>query len=227
MDVLGQRIRALRKEKALTQGGLGVALRVGKSTISQYETGVSTPDATMLQSIADYFNVSLDYLLGRTDYPRPHNMLRENEADYLASILRDQLVDMGEMIPVPILGRIAAGEPIYAEQNVEGVQMTPKKDVAGGEFFWLRVKGDSMKAANINDNDLVLVRRQEALENGQIGVVIVNGDEATIKRVHINGDQCVLVPENSAYHPRVYHAKDVRIVGEAVVVNHWLNGRSH
>lgn len=225
MPVLGDRIRALRKDNKLTQEQLGKALGVGKSTISQYETGVSTPDPAMLQSIADYFCVSSDYLLGRTEDPRPVDMVKEQQAEHLVRILGEQLVEPGELVPVPILGRIAAGEPMYAEENVEGVEMTPKADVSGGEYFWLRVKGDSMINEGIRDGSLVLVRKQETIENGLIGAVIVNGCEATLKRIHINGDQCILVPGNPRYRPQVYHASEVTIVGEAIKVTHNLNGR--
>lgn len=222
---LGARLRKLRKEKSITQAELAKTMSLGESTISFYESNKREPDYNTLQKLAQYFGVSTDYLLGNTDEPRPASIIKESGIDYLARALGDQLVNLGEMEPVAVLGRIAAGEPILAEQNIEGVQMTAKTDIAGGEYFWLRVKGDSMAGAKIADGDLVLVRKQETLENGQIGVVLVNGDEATIKRVYLRGDQCMLVPENAAYQPQVYPAKEVSIVGEAVKVLHNLNGR--
>lgn len=220
-----QRLRTLRKAKDLYQKELAEKLGFPRSTIAAWETGSRTPELASAENVAEFFDVSLDYLLGRSDEPKPANIIKESGVDYLARVLGDQLVDLGEMEPVAVLGRIAAGEPIFAEQNIEGIQMTAKSDIAGGEYFWLRVKGDSMADAKIADGDLVLVRKQAMLENGQIGIVLVNGDEATIKRVYLKGDQCMLVPENTAYQPQVYPAKDVSIVGEAVKVLHNLNGR--
>lgn len=213
--MFGKRLKELRLSRGLNQSTVAAYLGVSQQAVGNYEAGKREPDTEALQRLATYFDVSLDYLLGRSGDPRTT----------LEAILGDQLVNMGEMVPVPILGRVAAGEPLYADQHVEGVQMTPKSDIEGGEYFWLRVSGDSMLGAHIREGDLVLVRRQECLENGQIGVVVVNGDEATIKRVYVNGGQCVLMPENPAYQPKVYPAREVQIVGEAITVIHRLNGR--
>jgi repressor LexA len=123
------------------------------------------------------------------------------------------------MRAIPILGRVAAGEPILAEQNFDGTL-----DLAGyfdpsGSTFALRVQGDSMIEDGIFDGDFVIVRRQPAVDNGEIGVAII-GDEATVKRIHDDGDAWRLVPANSAMQPiRVPKAgSQFRIAGKVVGV---------
>lgn len=222
--MLPKRLREQREKKQMTQSELGKMLGVERATVSRYETGDREPDSEVIRRLAGFFGVSVDYLLGQTDDPRPAQKIREQQAEYLAHLLGDQLVSPDEMTELPIIGRIAAGEPIYADQNIEGKEMVLKTDIAGGEYFWLRVRGDSM-ADKIADGDLVLVRKQTTLENGQIGVVLVNGDEATIKRVYLNGDQCMLVPDNATYQPQVYPASEVIVIGEVVRSMHSHNGR--
>lgn len=220
----GNRIQALRAEQSLTQEELAQRIDISRAALSHYEKNRREPDYDTLQKLARYFGVTTDYILGRTDDPRPADVIKEQQTSYLYRILGEQLVSPDEMTELPIIGRIAAGEPILAEQNVEGREMVLKSDVVGGEFFWLRVKGDSM-ANQIADGDLVLVRQQCSLENGQIGVVLVNGDEATIKRVYYKGNQCVLSPENPAYQPQIYPASEVVIIGEVVKSMRRHNGR--
>ena len=119
---------------------------------------------------------------------------------------------------IPILGRISAGLPLYAEQHIEGYTYTELNH--GGEYFALRVYGDSMTAARINEGDILIVRRQDIVENGEIAVVLVNGDEATVKRFHRDGDTVTLTPQsyNPVHQPQVYNIKKtpVRILGRVV-----------
>ena len=112
---------------------------------------------------------------------------------------------------IPILGRIAAGAPIYAEENIEGYTFTELN--GGAEYFALRVRGDSMNAARINDGDLVIVRRQDQVENGQIAVVLIDGDEATLKRFSQNGDTITLMPQsmNPVHQPFIFNLHDTRV----------------
>lgn len=228
MSKLPHLLRQLRGDTPLRE----VAERAGISHtyLSQLEKGTDPrtgkaiqPSIETLKGLARAHNYPYEELLAAAGYiytePEPPRR------DYLADVLGDQVVDIGEVVPVPVLGRVAAGEPIYAEQNLEGTELTPKADIAGGEYFWLRVSGDSMIGEGIKDGDLVLVRRQPTIENGLIGVVLVNGNEATLKRVYINGDQCVLVSENPAYKPQVYPASEVIIIGEVVKSLRNHNGR--
>ncbi|MGC8840980.1 MAG: transcriptional repressor LexA [Candidatus Sumerlaeaceae bacterium] len=119
----------------------------------------------------------------------------------------------------PILGRVAAGEPILAEQNFDGVLELPSYFDPSGETFALRVQGNSMIEDGIFDGDLVIVRSQPTLANGEIGVAII-GDEATVKRIYDDGNAWRLVPANSALEPRIVpkDAADFRIAGKVIGV---------
>ncbi len=119
----------------------------------------------------------------------------------------------------PILGRVAAGEPILAEQNFDGVLDLPGYFDPSGQTFALRVQGDSMIEDGIFDGDLVIVRSQPRVENGEIGVAII-GDEATVKRIYDDGDSWRLVPANSALEPIIVPktAAEFRIAGKVIGV---------
>lgn len=104
-------------------------------------------------------------------------------------------IDFKNLKRTPILGRIAAGVPIYAEENIEGYTYT---DLNGGhEYFGLRVRGDSMDAAGIKDGYVVIVRRQDIVDNGQIAVCLIDGEEATLKRFSQLGNTVTLMPQST------------------------------
>ena len=118
----------------------------------------------------------------------------------------------------PLLGTVRAGLPMYAEENIE--DYIPIRQADGAKYFWLRVRGDSMNAAGIFDGDEILVRQQPEVEDGQIAVVLVNGDEATVKRFHQQGDVVLLTPQsyNPEHQTQLYNIKQttVRVVGLVV-----------
>lgn len=118
---------------------------------------------------------------------------------------------------IPLLGQIAAGLPLYAEENIEGYIWTDRNH--GGEYFGLRVRGDSMNAANINDGDIIIVRKQDIVEDGDIAVVLVD-DEATVKRYSRRAEAVVLSPQstNPANQTQIYDlsAHTIRILGRVV-----------
>ena len=123
-----------------------------------------------------------------------------------------------EIRGVPLLGRVAAGEPILAEENIEATLRVDQSFVpASGETFALRVQGDSMKEAGILDGDIVLARQQETANRGDI-VVALLGDDATVKRYSPDSDCIRLLPENEAYEPIVVSGEDAdfRIAGIVV-----------
>ena len=101
---------------------------------------------------------------------------------------------------IPLLGRIRAGEPLFAEENLEGYFPFPAEFTSGGEYFILRVEGESMTGTGINDGDYVIVRQQMSVENGEIAALLL-GDEATVKRLYREKDLFRLQPENELYKP--------------------------
>ncbi len=127
----------------------------------------------------------------------------------------------GDAVEIPVLGRIAAGEPSLAIENPEGHLTVDRSLVPSGKCFALRVNGDSMIGAHILDGDYVVVRVQGQADNGQIVAVQVNEDEATVKRLHRTEDEIVLRPENPALEPMVYRGSEregVRVIGLVTAV---------
>jgi repressor LexA len=123
----------------------------------------------------------------------------------------------GEIGYVPIIGKVAAGEPIFAAENIEGMLAVDDSFLPTKKVFALKVKGDSMVGAGILDGDYILARRQHNAETGEIVVFIV-GDEITVKRYDTKGDKVLLIPENEAYETRVIkkNSSDLQIAGKVV-----------
>jgi repressor LexA len=188
---LGKKIRMLRTEANINQTELGKYLGVGKTTISNYETGYSMPDIEITLKIAEYFNVTVDDLLK----PRILKII-ENPQKYLVN--RISPVKSGN---VPIFGTIRAGLPILADENIEGYLDVPDSMRAD---FVLRVQGDSMTGAGILDGDLVICKTAEAAQSGQIVVALQDQSagfsDATLKYYYdANGHGAVLRPANPNY----------------------------
>ena len=120
-----------------------------------------------------------------------------------------------DVVPVPIIGRVTAGEPILAVENLEGTLPLPASFAGTGNTFLLRIRGDSMMGAGIFDDDYVLVNQQDTAENGDI-VVALLGDEATVKRYYREKDSIRLQPENEGMEPII--TREVRILGKVIAV---------
>lgn len=196
-------LKELRKKHNMTQLDLSNALKVAKSTVSMYELGERMPSFEIMEAIADIFNVDMDYLYGRT----------ETTID----IFSVSGISPVKKVKLPILGNVACGEPIWAEQDYDGYI-----EVEGGVHadFCLRCQGDSMIGARIYDGDIVLVKKQPQVENGEIAVVLIN-DEATLKRVAFYPEKQMLIlkPENPNYQDMIFIGEElteIKILGKAV-----------
>lgn len=191
------RLRTLRKSRNLTQNKLAEDLKISKSTISMYENGNREPDFETLEVIADYFNVSLGSLIGSV---APQRSMQG--------------------VSVPVLGYVRAGIPIEAIEDILDYEEISQEMAAQGEYFALRIKGDSMEP-KISEGDVVIVRKQDVVENGELAVVLVNGNDATVKRFYKNDNGVTLISTNPIYPPFVYSKKDVdelpvRVIGKVV-----------
>lgn len=181
--------------RGLSQTQLAKKIGVAKSTISMYESGKREPAFEILEAIADVLNASFYDLIGK------------NEHDYLYGAR--------EQNKKPLLGVIHCGDPVLSDENIEEYITIPDGIVCD---FALRCIGDSMIGANIFEDDLVYIRMQPEVENGEIAAVWVDGS-TTLKRFYRDGDFVTLMPENPKYRPQIYTAAqlaDLRIIGKAV-----------
>lgn len=188
---------------------------IPKSAISQYCSGAFAPKQDRTALIAQALNVTEGWLMG---YDVPMN---RNNIDLITGLLPNAApLDPSKYHQIPILGRVSAGLPIYAEQNIEGYTITNLN--GGAEYFALRVSGDSMNAARINDGDLVIVRRQDEVEQGEIAVVMVDKEDATVKRFYSSDTTVTLMPQstNPDHKPQMYdlHKTNVCVLGKVVKV---------
>lgn len=221
--MLCDRFKKERLKTGLNQVEFAKIFNVTKQTVSNWESGKRKPDTEMLSKIAQYFNVSTDYLLG-TDL----NNRNTDDAD-LFNLKGDvkfiKKVKESEMVKIPVLGVIKAGIPMFAEENIIGYEYVHQEELLmGEEYFYLQIKGDSMVNAGIPDSSRVLIKKQSFIENdGEIMAVRVNGDEATLKRVYKQQDGLVLQSENPKYAPMFFPATDINtgyvgIIGKAIKV---------
>lgn len=197
-------LKKLRKEKKITQEELSKIIGVERSSIGKYESSGVIPSVDVLNKIADYFNVSVDYLLGRSNAPA--NPIDPFSFANIQPIKKHR---------IPLLGEIACGEPIFADEDFEGLI---ESDI--GADFALRCSGDSMTGARIMDGDIVLIKKQDMVENGEIAAVIIE-NEATLKRVMYFKEKNTLIlkPENPRYEDLIYtndELNQIRILGKAV-----------
>ena len=203
MSSIGNRIKTLRLALKYTLEELGVAVGVSKATIQRYETGIiSNIPSDKIELLAKALKTSPAYLMGWEEDPQKG--LYQVEGILSVKTRR-----------YPLLGDIACGAPIEAQEEIDTYIE------ANGSIhadFCLRAKGDSMIDARIMDGDIVFVRAQPDVENGEIAVVLIDG-EATLKKVYKYADRLVLMPANPDYSPLVYlpdELGDLRILGKAV-----------
>lgn len=212
----GTILKNLREEINLSQQELADRLNVTRQTVSNYETNKRLPNKEMFEVIADFFNVDMDYLYGMSDVKNKYQSLINNSNIDLASI--PGIILPVQMKRIPILGTIACGDPIFAQENYDGYFMIDK-NLPEADFI-LRAKGDSMIEANIFNGDLVFLKKTNDVDNGRIAAVLID-DEATLKRVNKDGNTVVLQPCNKNYKPIIIHDNDdkqVLILGEMVGV---------
>ena len=214
---LSDRLARLKAERGMTTEALAQRSGVPKGTLNKLLNGETrNPTVGTLTALARALGCPLEALSGAAELPAP---------DAIPGVYRlgrraePGLRNADSVLPVsrrriPLLGAIAAGQPIYAEQTLEASDC----DSAMRCDFALRVKGDSMIGARIHDGDIVFIRRQDDVDDGQIAAVIID-DEATLKRVYHIKNGVQLLSENPAYPPMVFTLEEygsIRILGRAV-----------
>lgn len=204
---ISEKIQRLRIENGMTQEEFSKIVGASNKTISTWEKGEKTPRLKYVQRICDHFGLDMHLFVDDTN--DVYNKITQG---------KNFPIDITKLKKIPVLGRIAAGVPIYAEENIEGYTYT---DLNGGhEYFGLKVRGDSMDAAGIKDNYTVVVRRQDVVENGQIAVCLIDGEEATLKRFSQEGNIVTLMPQstNPVHKPFVYNLNETSVTILGLVV---------
>lgn len=191
--MFGSILKQLRINKKFSQLELAQRLGISKSTISMYEIGERMPDYEMMQAIADIFNVDINYLYGRT--PK-------------------------KGVKIPVYGSVAAGVPIDAITDIEDYEEITEELARTGNFAALKIKGSSMEP-KFSEGDVVIVRLQDTAETGDIAIVMVNGDEATCKKIKKMPEGIMLISTNPDYEPMFFSnreiaEKPVRIWGKVI-----------
>ena len=193
---IGERIREKIRQKGISQNQLARMAGISQSGLSTIISGANGPTESTLRAIAGALECSVGELLGEGE-SLPSNLLQ---------LIRGA---------VPLVGEIACGTPILAQQNIETYIDTPDGIRAD---FALRCRGNSM-VPTFNDGDLVLIRQQDDADDGKIAAVLI-GNEATLKRIHRIPGGIMLLPENTgSFAPQIYHGEEaasVRIIGVAV-----------
>jgi len=199
-DIMAKNLNYYINRSSKSQTDISKELGIPETTMSNWTRGNTYPRADKIQLLADYFNIKRSDLTEEKTIP--DNLTALSPADFKR---------------IPILGTIACGDPILAEQNIEGYAYESLDSLPKGNIFALRAKGDSMEPT-IPSGSIVLIREQSDVESGEIAAVLVNGDtEATLKRVKRIGQITMLMPDNTKHDPiPVTKEKTARIIGKAV-----------
>ena len=184
-----EQLKLLRNQKHLSQAQLAKEIGVSSSTIAMWESGEREPkNYETLEIIADFFNVNMELLLTGTIAPTR----------------------------IPVLGKVVAGIPLGAIEDIIDYEEIPHSMAKSGDYFALQIKGDSMEP-RIKEGDVVIVRKQPDVESGEVAIVLVNGDEATIKKVQKFNGGINLVPSNPAYEVKTYSNDDIESLPVSII----------
>ena len=193
-----QLLKALRKRNKMSQEKLAKEIGASRSAVAMWETNANEPDHNTLVKIANLFNVTIDELLGNEEKaPTP-----------------------GIRIKIPVYGNVAAGIPLEAITDIEDWEEIDEAMAAQGEYIALRIHGKSMEPRML-DGDVVIVKIQSHIEDGEIGIIFVNGDDATCKKIKKTPKGIMLISNNPAYEPMFYSNDEienlpVRVLGKVV-----------
>lgn len=204
-ETMAKNIKRLMALNQVNATDVCTALGFKAPTFSDWVNAKTYPRIDKIEAMSNYFGVS--------------------KADLVEEQLPPDAISYAPTQRIPILGRISAGLPLYAEEQIEGYTYTDLNH--GGEYFALRVHGDSMDALGIKEGYLVIVRRQDYVDNGTICVVLVGDNEATMKRFYQDGDTVTLMPQstNPNHMPQIYNLKHtpIHIIGKVVKVEFTLD----
>lgn len=188
-------LKKLRKERNLSQKQFAEIFHSSQNTVSQWENGTREPSIKTIQDISNFFGVTTDYLLGNDDTKLPEGAIP---------------VDVSTFIKIPVYGEVSAGTGCFAENHIIGYEyISPDSISQYEEYFFLKVKGDSMEP-QICNGDYALIQKQTSVDSGSIAVVIIDNEDGVIKKVNYDSDWIELVSFNPYYPPRRFEGADVQ-----------------
>ena len=213
---ISNNIKRLREYYDLSQQDLADIANVTDKAVSTWEVGTKTPRMGAIEKISMHFNIPKSAIVDDFD-----EYVKEKRS-YLKSGLDDRLVAAKEKkgVKIPVLGRVQAGVPVEAIEEILDYEEITQEMASQGEHFGLRVNGDSMEP-KFSNGDVVIVRKQPDADTGDIAIVLVNGSVATIKKIKKGPDGIMLVPTNPMYEVMFYNNQEmeqlpVRIIGKVV-----------
>lgn len=234
MDERSKRINQAIIKSGYSYPELSKITGISKSSLQRYATGETKKiPIDSIEAIAKATNVSPKYLMCWDDdsvhtykfvnelvgTKNTSKQVKEQDRTIDRMLATSKTFDPNNMIPVPVVGNVAAGYTCLAETNIESYSLVDAESILPGyEYMWLRVKGESMEPL-ILDGDLVLVRLQDTVESGDYAVVIVDEEDGLVKEVELSPDKITLISKNPYYPPRQFCGSDadrVRIVGKVV-----------
>ncbi len=201
--IFSKNLQKYMYENNIDRNDICKALGFKYTTFAEWFNGTAYPRIDKIEKLASFFGIQ--------------------KSDLIED--KSTISDVVQPKPVPVLGKISAGLPLYAEEQLEGYMYAPESILKeGNEYFYLKVSGDSMNT-KFNDGDLVLIQKQSTLEDGEIGAIRVNGFDATIKRFKRQGNLVILEPmsTNPIHTVQIYNPKEIEIciIGKAV----WKSGK--
>lgn len=186
-----ENLRYLRKTNNMSQDELAEKLGYKSfTTVQKWEDGSAFPRVSTLNKMADIFNIDVNHLLNYN--------IRSN------------------MVAVPILGEVKAGYDLYVNEDIYGFEYCDHKEYGKGEYFYLKVKGDSMIDLRIGPGDIVYVKKQDYLDDKDIGVFLIDNNEVTIKRISYNKNSVTLKAANPKYPDRRFKNDEIKILGKVL-----------
>lgn len=196
-QIMAKNIQYYMDLNGKTRNDMCEALGVKYTTFTDWVKGNSYPRIDKIELMANYFGIE------KSDLVEEKQFLPDGAIPYANR----------KMVLVPLVGVVNCGTPLFAEDNIEEYIDTPSEDLESGEtYFWLRAKGDSMINVGIHAGDLLLIRKQNDVDNGDIAVVSINGDNATLKRVIKKENAIILQPENPACETKFFVGEEINTI---------------
>ncbi|WP_196606796.1 helix-turn-helix domain-containing protein [Pectinatus frisingensis] len=208
MDI-GNQLKFAREFAGLKQVDVMEKTKISNKTLSNWENNVSKPSTDDLNSLSKLYDLTIDFLVGNVQYPNSPQLYKRKEIKHEKGV------------KIPVLGRVVAGIPLEAITDIVGYEEISESMAKKGEYFALKIIGQSMSPF-IQESDVVIVKKQPSIESGEIAIILINGQDATIKQVYLHENGIMLQAFNSAVFPPRFYSNDeieqlpVTILGKVI-----------